>query len=83
MSAMEIPASITGMGFNFLPPLPIILKPFGFLKHVDLRTVGLDPSDIPIKFGWELELFKPFVKQTGSEGVFECGVDFGVFGNKV
>jgi len=78
MSAMAIPTPTAGMGFNFLPPLPIISKPFGFLKHVDLRTVGLDLGDIPVKSTWELELFKPVVEQTRSEGLFESGVDFGV-----
>jgi len=49
---------------------------------VYLRTVGLDLGDIPVKFGWELELFKPVVEQTRSEGGFESGVDFGVLGTR-
>ena len=83
MSAMAIPAPTVGMRFNFLPSLPVILKPFGFLKHVDLRTVGLDLGDIRVKFDWELELFKSVVEQTRFEGVFESGVDLGVLGKKV
>ena len=71
------PASPAGMGFNFLSPLPIISKAFGFLKNVDLRTLGLDLSDIPVNFGWELVWFKPIVEQPRSEGVsvsrLECG----------
>ena len=50
------------MGFNFLSPLPLISKPFSFLKSVDLRTVGLDLSDVSVNFGWELVLFKPVVQ---------------------
>ena len=36
---------------------PIVYKPFGFLKSIDLRTVNLKLEDIPYKFGWELILF--------------------------
>ena len=79
---MAILTPTAAMGFNFLPPLRIISKPFGFLKHVDLRIVGLDLGDILVKFGWELELFKPVVEQTRSKGVFESGVDFGVLGTR-
>jgi len=70
------------MGFNFLPPLPIISKPFGFLKSVDLRTVGLDLGDVPVKFRWELAVLKPVVEQLRSDGVFESGLEFRGLGTK-
>jgi len=38
------------------PSRPIIYNPFGFLKSIDLRTVGLKLEDIPYKFGWDLVL---------------------------
>ena len=38
------------------PSRPIIYKPFGFLKSIDLSTVGLKLEDIPYKFGWDLVL---------------------------
>jgi len=37
---------------------PIVYKPFGFLKSIDLRTVNLKLEDIRYKFGWELILFR-------------------------
>ena len=37
--------------------LPIVYKPFGFLKSIELRTVNLKLEDIPYKFWWELILF--------------------------
>jgi len=70
------------MGFNSLLPLPIISKPFGFLKNVYLRAVGLNLSDLPVKFGWKLVLFKPVTEQPKSEGVFESGSDFGGLGTE-
>ena len=78
-SPTVFPVSTEGMGLNFLPPLPIISKPFGFLKYVDLRTVWLDLGDVPTKFGWELVLFKPVVEQPRSEGVSVSGLEFGGF----
>ena len=38
------------------PSRPIIYKPFGFLKNIDLITVGLKLEDIPYQFGWDLVL---------------------------
>ena len=81
-STPVFPASPAGIGFNSLPPLPIISKPFGFLKNVDLRTVELNLSDLPVKFGWELVLFKPVVEQPRSDGVFESGLEFGGLGTE-
>jgi len=51
VSTAAIPAPIAGMGFNFLPPLPIITMPFKFLKSVDLKTIGKDLDDISSGFG--------------------------------
>ena len=59
------------MGFNSLPPLPIISTIFGFLKRLDLRTVGMELSDVPPKFGWDLVLTKPDVEPTGPKGVLD------------
>ena len=59
MAATVAPPPVRGMGFNFLPRLPIILRTFGFLKSPNLRSVGLELGDVPIKFGWDLVLFEP------------------------
>ena len=40
------------------PPRPICYKPFGFLKSVDLKNVGLNLTDIPYNFGWKLVPFE-------------------------
>ena len=40
------------------PSRPILYKPFGFLKSIDLRTIGLKLEDIPYDFGWSLVLFR-------------------------
>ena len=39
-------------------------------------------DDMPVKFGWELILFKPVVEPPRSEGVFESGLEFGGLGTK-
>ena len=72
--------SSVGVGFNSLPPLPIILKPFDFLKSIDLTTVAWDLYDVPVKSGWELVLFKLVVEQPRSEDVFKSGVELGGWG---
>jgi len=51
VSAATIPAPTAGIGFNFLPPLPIITRPFKFLKSVDLKIIGKDLGDISLGFG--------------------------------
>ena len=79
---MVLPGFFAGMGFNSLPPLPIFSKPFGFLKSFDLRTVGLNLSDLPVKFGGELVLCKPVVEQARFEAIFEFGLDFGGWGTE-
>jgi len=81
-STTALPASPAGMGFSSLPPLPIISQPFGFLKSVDLRIVGLDLCDVPVKSRWELVLFKPIVEQPRSEDVFESKLEFGDWGTE-
>jgi len=39
------------------PSRPILYKPFGFLKSIDLRTIDLKLENIPYDFGWSLVLF--------------------------
>jgi len=67
VSATIIPASLEGMGFASLPPLPLLSKTFGFLKCVNLNSVGLGLTDIPPEFGWDLVLFEPITEQSGAE----------------
>jgi len=71
LSATAAPAPIKGMGFNLLPPLPIISTTFGFLKSLDLKTVGVKLCDVPWVFGWDLILFEVDGDQTVLEGVLE------------
>ena len=61
------PAPTSGMGFNFLPPLPITILPFKFLRSLDLISMGRGLGDVPSGFGWELVEWKPSVNQIGSE----------------
>lgn len=78
-SALQLPSSTSGgalasgMGFNTLPPLPIISTIFRFLTCLDLRTVGIDQGVVSRWFGWELAFFKVDLAQTGHEGVCESG----------
>jgi len=65
VSATAIPAPSTGMGFNFLPALPIITLPIKFLKSVDLITMGKGLNDVPSSFGWKLVEWKPLDNQFG------------------
>ena len=55
-------------GVQSITHLPIISKPFNFLKSVDLRTVGLDLGDVPSGFGWELVVWKPILEQSELKG---------------
>jgi len=71
LSAAVGPVPITGIGFNSLPPLPIISTIFGFLKSLDLRTVGIELGDVPPEFGWDLVLFEPDMEPTRPKGVLE------------
>jgi len=36
------------------------LQPFGFLKSLNLNSVGLRLDAIPFEFGWNLVVWKPF-----------------------
>jgi len=65
--AAAIPVQIAGMGFNFLPPLPISM-PFKFLKSVYLKTIGKGLGDVPSRFVWKLVEWKPTVEQSESKG---------------
>ena len=47
-----------------------------------MKTVVLDLCDVPVKFGWELVLFKLIVEQPRYEGFFESGLKFGDWGTK-
>ena len=51
MAATAAPPPVRGMGFNFLPPLPIILRTFRFLKSLNLRSVGLELGGVSAEFG--------------------------------
>ena len=74
-SALQLPSTtssealVSGMGFNTLPPLPIISIIFGVLTCLNLRTVGIDLGVISRWFGWELTLFEVGLAQIGHEGV--------------
>ena len=54
-----------------LPPLLIVSTSFGFLKSLDLRTVGVELGDVPRVFGWDLVLFEVDGDQIVSEGVLK------------
>jgi len=58
ISAELLTAILEGKGLEISPPLPIICKPFGFLKCANLRSVGLELEDVPCEFGWDLVLFE-------------------------
>ena len=68
LSTAAIPTSLGGMGFESLPPLPIILKTFGFLKCVNLSSVGLGLNEVPSVFGWDLVMWKPILEQSEPKG---------------
>jgi len=51
------------MRFEFLPPLPIISKPFGFFDLCELELCGLGLADAPPEFGRDLELL--ILEKTG------------------
>jgi len=68
VSIASIQAFLGGMGFESLPPLPIISKTFGFLKCVNLNSVGLGLNEIPFEFGWDLVMWKPILAQAEPKG---------------
>ena len=49
--------------------LPIISKTFGFLKCVNLSSVGLGLNEVPPEFGWDLVFFEPILEQSRPKGV--------------
>jgi len=51
------------MGFNFLPYLPIVYKPFGFMKSVNLKSEGRNLEVIPYVFGWVLVEWQPITEK--------------------
>ena len=61
----------SGMGFNALPPLPIISIIFGFFDLLNLRIVGIDLQVVSRWFGWKLALFEVDLTQTRCESVLE------------
>jgi len=71
LSTTTAPASVKGTRFNLLPPLPIISTTYGFLKSLDLRTVGVELGDVLRVFKWDLVLFEVDEDQTVLEGFLE------------
>jgi len=57
----------SSMGFESLPPLPITLVPFQFLKSLDLGSSGMGLGAVPSCFEWELVEWKPLVQQSRAE----------------
>ena len=64
-----------GMGFDSLPSLSISPTIFGFLKILDLRTMGKDLGDVPPVFGWELVPYDPIMVELGPKGGCAVGLD--------
>lgn len=58
MSPVFGPA-LPGTGFEILPPLSIVNKPFHYLKSICLKSVGLGFDCVPFHAGWELVEWKP------------------------
>jgi len=69
VSAVVISASLGGMKFEYLPPLPIIAKTFGFFKRVNLSSLGLGLNEVPPEIGRDLVLWEPILEQYGLKGV--------------
>jgi len=69
ISVVVFPAFLGGMGFESLPPLSIISKPFRFLKSLNLNSVGLGLNEVLPEFGWDLILFELILEQYGPKGV--------------
>jgi len=51
VSIKLLTAFLEAKGLAISPPLPIICKPFGFLKSINLSSVGLGLDAIPFEFG--------------------------------
>jgi len=69
ISIKLLTAILEGEGLEISPPLPIIYKPFGFLKSIGLSSVGLGLNAIPFEFGWDLVVWKSIVEQFEPKGV--------------
>jgi len=69
ISIKLLTAILEGKGLEISPPLPIICKPFGFLKSINLSSVGLRLDEIPFEFEWNLVFWKPFAVQSEPTGV--------------
>ena len=52
-------ATLPGIGFENLPPLALLFKPFQFLKCLDLKPVELGLDCVPFHSGWELVEWRP------------------------
>jgi len=61
ISAELLIAIFGGKGLKTSPSLPIFCKPFGFLKSLNLRSVGLELEDVSDEYGWDLVLFESVV----------------------
>ena len=55
-----------GMDFNSSPPISITPTNFGFLKSLDLKSVGMSLEDVPSIMGWELVVYNPVVAESRS-----------------
>ena len=51
--------TLPGTGFETLPSLAILFKPFQFLKCLGLNSVGLELDCVPFHSGWELVEWEP------------------------
>jgi len=56
--------ALPGTGFETLPPLSILFKPFQFLKFMCLKSVGLGLYSVPFHAGWELVVWKPYLSMS-------------------
>ena len=69
VSTTVFPAFLGVIGFESLPALPIISKPFGYLKRLNLSSVGLGLDEVAPEFGWDMVLFGPILEQSRPKGV--------------
>ena len=51
ISAELLTAIFGDKGLETSPSLPIVCKTFGFLKSLNLRSVGLELEDVPDEYG--------------------------------
>ena len=50
---------MSGIGFETLPPLAVLFKPFQFLRSLGLKSVGLELGCVSFHSGWELVKWRP------------------------